>query len=134
MASVRQHLVNLHKVAAEHHTKMAQLHKKHLQKAAAMEEDDKEQGPTNEHHNAFHREAMAAHQEAAERHAQMCQDCEKTVADQDLSKLVPTGVSGITPDNPMYRAIPREGQRAISETPKPVVPLEFEHMVKIEED
>jgi hypothetical protein len=128
--TVRQHLARLHKSNSEHHSKMAQLHK-----AAAMEEDESEQGPTNEHNNKFHRGAMAAHEKAAEDHAEMCRDCEKAVSAGGLSKqLIPDRISGVTPPAPAFgsRMIPRAGAPNVAE--KSEVPLEFEKLVEVEYD
>jgi hypothetical protein len=126
--TVRQHLARLHKSTSEHHSTMAKVHK------AAMEEDESEQGPTNEHNNKFHRGAMAAHEKAAEDHAEMCRDCEKAVSAGDFSKLVPDRVSSVTPTAPAFgssvRPVLRTGQR---EFEKPNVPLEFRSLVEVED-
>jgi hypothetical protein len=79
--------------------------------------------------HAFHKAAYAAHEEAANAHDQMCQECEKA-SESDLQKLVPTRVSAVTPTAPVTPVL-RHGQRTIplSETVDP----QFAKLVAVDE-
>lgn len=76
----------------------------------------------------FHKNAIAAHEAAADQHDALSQECEKAIT-SDLSKLVPTQVTAINP-NPEVRSIPRVGQREVPERPN--VPPQFAKLVSVE--
>jgi hypothetical protein len=118
--TVRQHLQKAHEVLAEHHRRMSKIHGAAMGKAVAGD-------PTHE----FHKAAVAAHNTAAENHDSMCDACAKAIGDE-LDKLVPTNVSGVTPTAPGIRAVPRAGQRQDPE--KLEVEPEFAKLVAIPED
>src|SRR5215469_16815976 len=102
MATVREHLQKAHSLIAEHHRAMATAHGKAMGKAVS-----------GDALHFFHKEAMAAHEEAADAHDALCQECSKAIA-SDLHKMVPTNVSAVTPTAPAgVRAVPRAGQREI---------------------
>jgi hypothetical protein len=116
MSTVREHLKKAHEAIAMHHREMVKCH------TAAM-------GKNTDPHHEFHKAAAAAHTAAAETHEEMCNDCQKA-ADSELTKLVPTNVSGVTPG---FRAVPRSGQREIPAAgAKPNVDSEFQDMFKVE--
>jgi hypothetical protein len=96
MATVREHLKDAHSAMAGFHRSMQKCH------TDAM-------GKAEDPHHAFHKAAAKNHQDAADAHDAMCNECAKA-ADGDLNKLVPTQISGVTPDNPTrVTAVPRFG-------------------------
>jgi hypothetical protein len=117
--TVREHLKKAHSAMAEHHRKMAGLHDAMVK--AAKESMN---GEAN-----FHKSAAAAHNAAAESHDSMCAECEKAAGDVDLNKVVPDRVSAVVP-NAGVRAVPRTGQRDLSDAP--VDPM-FADLVKVDE-
>jgi hypothetical protein len=119
--TVREHLTKAHEAIAQHHRAMSKCHKAAIGKAEAGNPD-----------REFHKVAAAAHDQAADAHDAMCEDCAKAVAD-DLNKTMPwpTGLSAVAPNAPGIRAVPRGGQPQIPARPN--VPIEFSDLIKIEE-
>ena len=132
----------LYKIVAGHLADDQAFHKGMLER---HEED------TPEH--AFHKSAVEA---AAEKMA-LCEKSEVAeslakrthVGDGDLNKMepyiretmiretignmvVPTNVSGVTPNRPDITAVPRNGQPAVPTAPN--VPLEFQKVFSVEDD
>jgi hypothetical protein len=114
MATVKEHLRKVHETFAEHHRAMS----KHHSAAMGKESDQKE----------FHKAAAAAHDAAADAHESMCNECAKAI-ESDLNKLIPTAISGVTPDRPRITAVPRYGQ---PQPPVSVLP-EFEKVFGLSE-
>ena len=122
--TVRQHLQKAHSAIAEFHQNMSKCHNSAMSKEG-MGVDEK----------TFHKSAAAAHDEAANVHTQLCDECLKAAAADELAKsqrLVPTNVSAVTPTAPGIRAVPRAGQRV--EPEKIEVEPEFAKLISIEED
>ena len=131
--TVREHLKELHKNAAAHHSfkekhhlslathygKLAKMHKADGVDTAGVYE-----GVSSEH------AGLADHHAAqAEFHTGQMEECEKAVA-SELNKLIPDRISGVTFPAFGSRAVPRTGQRDIE---KPYVPLEFRSLVEVED-
>lgn len=68
--------------------------------------------------------------EVLERYA--LEHIQKLLGDKIGDKLVPTNVSALAPNRPGLTMVPRGGQPAVPE--KPNVPLEFEKLVRVDED
>jgi hypothetical protein len=117
---VSDHLAEFHKASATHHGEMIDAHEAALQKAA---------GADHVAATAFHKSAISSHEKMREYHEAGVQECEKASVDS-LNKLIPDRISNLVPDYPGVRAVPRAGQRDISKTD---VPLEFSHLVEIDE-
>jgi hypothetical protein len=111
MSTLREHLKDFHKTAAEHHTGLAEHFGKladHIGKAEVTDASHVKE--------ALHGIA-ASHQAQAEYHAGACEECSKAV-ESELEKrgreLVPSAVSGVVPTNENFRrgitAVPRTGQ------------------------
>jgi hypothetical protein len=92
-----------------------------MAKAHQTSADDYEDGCSE---SVYHKAAAASHLATGEEMVSCCQECMK-VSDADFAKaeslgldwdsLIPTAVSGITPDVPAnVRAVPRYGQRDFS--------------------
>src|SRR5579862_6672240 len=122
MSKVSEHLVGLHKTESSYHRSAAKYHGEAMGKAVAGNPE-----------HAFHKSAVAAHEQAADQHDQMCEECQKVIA-SDLQKLQPTLVSAVAPDAPGVRAVPRAGQRPIEEATKPQVEAQFAKLVAVDED
>jgi hypothetical protein len=105
--TVREHLKTAHAAIAAHHRAMVSCHQSAMSKEAVAGD------PMHE----FHKSAAAAHETAATQHDEMCNECSKA-ADGDLNKIVPDGVSKVTPNAPGIRMVPRAGQQV-----PPAVPL-----------
>jgi hypothetical protein len=120
MATVKQHLMKAHQTIAEHHRAMSKCHGDAMGKSVAGDAM----------HN-FHKAAAAVHDQAAEQHDAMCQECEKAIA-SDMNKVVPTNVSAVVPTYPGVTAVPRAGQREIPE--KANVDPQFAKIVVVDED
>jgi hypothetical protein len=105
--TARQHLVKMHEAIASHHRTMSKCHSEAMTKEA-MSLDDKK----------FHKAAAAAHDEAAQAHDAMCEECSKASDADDLSKrgdqIVPTRVSAVAPERPRITPVLRTGQREIA--------------------
>jgi hypothetical protein len=144
MATMREHLAGLHKNFAEHFRKKAshheEMHKSHTAHAALH--DTLYKSTAMQVHKDFaaqHRadakthEGMAEHYSAqGDHHADQAEKCMKA-ADGDLNKLVPTGVSGVTPTRVV--AVPRAGQRPLpTSADKPDVPIEFQKLFTVEDE
>jgi hypothetical protein len=110
--TVREHLQKAHETIAAHHRTMMKCHEMAMGKSAGDHE--------------FHKAAHAAHAAAAAAHQNMCDECAKA-SEADLTKLVPTQVSGVAPT---VRAIPRTGQREI---PTATVDADLAKFVSIED-
>lgn len=95
---------------AKHHVQMAKAHR------AIMDDSDEEA------HQNFHSTAADSHTSAGEACVECARECIKAAAgDDELSKLAPTGISGIVPVAPQnIRAVLRAGQRDFSEVTAPV--------------
>lgn len=68
----------------------------------------------------------------AQYHRDAGKDVEKADAADDLNKLVPTNVSGVTDPSKGPRAVIRPGQPQI-QADMPKVDMKFEHLVKIDD-
>jgi hypothetical protein len=128
---------------AEHHATLAKCYGK----LAGMSKAGKSDMKDGEDGLASTLEKIAeCHKSASEFHKTAMQECKKSAgsefskaADADLAKriahlegqLVPTNVSAVVPDANI-RAVPRTGMRMPPQ--RPDVPLQFQHLVKVEED
>ncbi len=131
--SVKEHF----RESAAFHKKMSKNHAKatdHHQALAKLHDDNDEM---SDHHKALAEIHEAMAQDHADHAAHNLELCEKAASD-DLNKLVPTEIRTVIPAAPApygsalgVTAVPRTGQRPIDEA-KPEVPLEFEHLVKVE--
>jgi hypothetical protein len=106
MKTVREHLETAHGTISAYHRGRADYHNGAIAKTAPSD-------PMYE----FHKSAAAAHEAAAAQHDEMCNECSKA-ADGDLNKIVPDGVSRVTPNGPGIRMVLRAGQQE-----PPAVPL-----------
>lgn len=145
MATAKEHLKKLHKTIAAHHKAMSKAH------GHALQDED-----LSDHQQQFHKAAQTAHDEAAEEHDQMCEECSKGADVTDLAKatpsaleaavretflkmfgdtVMPSKVSTIAGEVPFgIRAIPRAGQRSIPETATPAVAMEFSKLFSMGEE
>jgi hypothetical protein len=127
-ASVREHLIHLHKTAADHHKELAG-HYEGLSKCL-----DKAEGADSG--KTFLKAIADEHSSMAQFHTDAANACEKATASADLEKradtLVPTNISAVVPDRPGVRAVPRAGQQPIQTGPN--VPLEFSKLVSTEDE
>jgi hypothetical protein len=142
MATMREHLAGLHKNFAEHFREKSSHHqavaKSHEEHASLHDELHKSTGvKTHKDFATRHRADAAVHKsmaghysEQADHHAGKAEDCAKA-ADDQMNKLAPTAVSGVTRDNPNIRAVPRPGQR---EPAKANVPVEFQKLFTVEDE
>jgi hypothetical protein len=106
-------------------------------------------GTADAHHGrmaAFHQHKAHTHEENAADLREAAEKCKKAADDElgkntgDLAKrlerlentIIPTGISRVTPNAPGVTAVPRAGGRPMP-SEKPVVPVAFEHLVKVEE-
>jgi hypothetical protein len=124
MATMKNHLADMHKREAAHHTAAAG-HFQELVKCIAKASNEE---VTNG------KDTLAAlvseHQSMATYHADCADKCAKA-NDNDLDKLQPSQVSGLALERSGIHAIPRTGQ------PVPVipnVPLEFEKVFSIDDE
>jgi hypothetical protein len=121
---------NLHTDASEHHADVSSHHH-----ALAKEHDKLEQGEIAEHHKALgklHEKISKGHTDYA---AHYMEKCEKAMDSDDLNKLVPDQVRAVIPAayGSAVTAIPRAGAPPMNNGAAKVdVPLEFEHLVKVE--
>jgi hypothetical protein len=120
MNRVSEHLAKDHQAASSFHRMMAKCHGEAMGKAVAGNPE-----------HTFHKSAVAAHEQAADHHDQMCEECQKVIA-SDLQKLQPTNVSAVAPTAPGVTAVPRAGQRPIEEA-KPVVEAQFAKLLTVDE-
>jgi len=146
MATMREHLAGLHKNFAAHFREKSAHHeavaKSHEEHASLHDELAKTTGvkthkdfATRHGQDAVIHKSMAGHYaKKAEHHDDMAESCAKGVDTSDLTKLMPTGVSGIVPNNPNIRAIPRHGQPALGSADKPNVPVEFQKLFVVEDE
>jgi hypothetical protein len=134
--SVKQHLVSLHSASAAHHEKMSVHHAavaEHLHnfvkcmgKAATKEEPE---AHTHLSKAAKQHEAMSTeHSACALQHHEAAEACSKA-AEGELQKVIPDRISRVLPNNPGVTAVPRSGQRAITD-----VPVEFAKLFAVEDD
>jgi hypothetical protein len=144
MATVRQHLQKLHENAAEHHSFKKGHHdilSKHYAKLSSFHKTKSDMDAEHVDAAGIYSDisdshaGLASHYQAqAEFHGLQAQECAKAM-DGDLNKnrLVPDKVSGVTPPAPAIgsRMIPRAGAPNVTE--KPIVPLEFEKLVEVED-
>jgi hypothetical protein len=137
MSTMREHLADMHKRHQQHHELKATVHKTmatHFKKLAGhftkteVTEAEKDAHGTLEALSNEHDTLWQEHSDLAEYHEQQMEACSKAM-DSDLNKLIPTQVSGVTPERP--RAIPRHGQPAVPAAPN--VPLEFMKLVTVDE-
>jgi hypothetical protein len=104
--------------ATEHHTAMARLAESAMN---SCEEDSEQHG--------MYKAAMDAHINHAECCAECAKSCGKADGD-DLEKIImPSQVSGIVPNAPGIRAVPRAGQR---EMPTGAIDADFAHLAQVE--
>jgi hypothetical protein len=135
MATVREHLSDVHSTMAKQHTTMAASHA-HLAKcfsgmAKASGGDD---GEMYKSMADEHGKMCKTHTDAAAYHTECAQECAKAHADS-LNKTVPDGFSSIAPSDVPFgiRSVPRAGQPELSKGAGVVdassVPLEFRHLI-----
>jgi hypothetical protein len=131
--TVREHLKELHKNAAAHHSFKEKHHRSlatHYGKLAKMHKaEDVDTAGIYEGVSSEHAGLADHHAAQAEFHSGQMEECEKAVA-SELNKLIPDRISGVTPPAFGSRAVPRTGQREIE---KPNVPLEFRSLVEVED-
>lgn len=138
--TVREHLKELHKNAAEHHLFKEKHHRSlatHYGKLAKMgKAEGVDTAGVYDGISDSHAGLADHHAAQAEFHTAAMQECEKAVT-AELNKLVPDRISGLTPTAPAFgsgvRPVLRSGQRDFSAA-KPEVPLEFQHLVTVEYD
>lgn len=135
--SMKEHLSAFHKRASSHYRTMSKLHKNVGSAFGACAKMTKSDVEENDNPlTQDQREALVALAEAhdemsdeaadlADFHLQAFDECQKVDEASDLQKLLdrlePTQISAITPDNPMFRAVIRPGQREVPED-VPVAP------------
>jgi hypothetical protein len=134
--NVSEHLAQNHEVARAHHTKMAKVARtqatlfRKMHKATGTTDD----AETPASQLADQCDAQAnLHDQAAAHHEDMKAACEKAAADL-LNKLVPDQISGLAPERPALRAIPRAGAPPMGGGQRPNVEPQFAHLVTIEDD
>jgi hypothetical protein len=114
LAKVFTRLAQHHVAKAKHHGELAKLHDKLSQFHKGM---DGEEDPAT-----IHKNISAAHSAASEEHVAMGEECAKCAKgfsasgkamgmDGDLDDLMPSPISGVTPDAP--RAVLRPGMKAL---------------------
>ena len=137
MANVRQHLHDLHKREAQHHTVKAEHHAvvaghyRTLSGAVAKAEGQADSKVTLEALAGLHEKLSAEHTNMANHHADKAEACAKAVDTGDLTKrdgLVPTAISVVAPN---VHAVPRAGMQPLPE--KPNVSPQFRKVVEIED-
>src|ERR1700690_2548056 len=116
MSTVREHLAEHHRVAAEHHTRLAKLHHDRAENCTGDDCD-------------FHKAMGDVHAEHAEHHLECCKSCAKSSGDE-LDKST-RGISAVNlyPERGGVRAVPRTGAPAL-ETEK--IPESMRDLVKTE--
>ena len=128
MATMRSHLIEVHKRAAAHHASMAERHTTiaALHKSFAKAEmKDGHQALADEHE-----QCASEHADMAEFHKNGMEACSKGV-DPDFTKgneLRPTQIRTIAPPR---QVVPRYGQPSAR---KPEVPTEFEDLFRSDPD
>jgi hypothetical protein len=118
---VSSHLEAFHKAAAEHHGEMVDAH----QAAMAKGQDSSM--------TAFHKAASSSHEKMQDFHATAVEECQKALTDslgKEGDRIVPDQVRGVITSFPTM--IPRAG--APAEPVRPNVPVEFQDLVKIDDD
>jgi hypothetical protein len=143
MGKVSDHLKKFHQHAAEHHGELAECYGKIAGFGKTGKSDMKDKD--GESLAECLQKIADTHEAAAEFHRGMMEECSK-VASDDLNKgtsellkrleqlegqVVPSRISGVAPENPNVRAVPRFGAREIPA--KPNVPVQFEKLVAIED-
>ncbi len=135
MTTIRQHLQEVHKAAAEHHAALADHSSKLEECFSGMGKAAGEPDGAMYHKVASHFGAMAkVHADASDAHAGFASDCEKA-AEADLNKRVPDSISSVIPsDVPAFgiRSVPRTGQPDLAKTIARV-PEQFRHLVSMDE-
>jgi hypothetical protein len=135
MSTLKSHLVDVHKHLSAHHASMAE-HTDALSKclAKAMQPPNTVLAENNKDSRAALDAMTAQHLDMAAFHSGAADACEKAAQDE-LAKgnqIMPSGVSGVAPERPTIRAVPRHGSPTASE--KPTVPYEFQKLVQVDED
>jgi hypothetical protein len=135
MATMKEHMAAHHATAAKFHSAAAAEHSglAALHHGLAKLDGAAHDGAVGEHHKtmaAHHEKLSSLHKGYADHHADQAEKCAKAVDDQ-MNKLAPTGVIGVTPNNPNIRAVPRAGQR---EPAKANVPVEFQKLFTVEDE
>jgi hypothetical protein len=141
---LKKHLSKLaeyHQAHQAHHEKMAAHHEAAADALGKAHDDDDDHAKAHLAMAKAHRdmaEACAEHAAGCEEQTSLLDELTTKAADTtDLNKLVPDHVRSAIPMPEAYgsavglTAVPRHGQPAINEG-KPEVPLEFEHLVKVE--
>jgi hypothetical protein len=134
---------------AEHHRSMSKHHTSAMGKAVAGDPQHEFHRCTKAEHDAMaaDREQRASyHDTRAADCDKLMEECEKVFASGDLNKaasdvmkrlehlegqVVPSRVSGVAPDRPGVRAVPRFGAQPLAARPE--VPVQFEKLIVIEE-
>jgi hypothetical protein len=133
MSSIKEHF----RESADFHKKMSKKHTAaapHHHALAKLHDDNDEM---SDHHKALAEIHEGMAQDHADHAAYSLELCEKAADTDDLSKLVPDHVRSIIPPSEAYgsaaglTAIPRTGAPQLNPE-KPDVPLEFEHLVKVD--
>jgi hypothetical protein len=131
MASVREHLLEVHKAMAAHHQAQAASHAKLAECYGSMSKTA--DGDSTHQHIAAEHECMCkSHRDAAAFHAECMEECAKA-AEADLNKLQRDGFTSVIPtDVPGFgiTAVPRHGAPAKSDlVDKAAVPPQFRHLI-----
>jgi hypothetical protein len=144
--TAREHLQHLHKSFADHfreksahHEAVAKSHEEHaslhdeLAKSTGVKAH-KDFASRHRADGAVHKSMAAHYTKKAASHDDMAESCAKGMDTGDLTKLMPTGISGVTPTRPGITAVPRFGQREVSATAgKPNVDPQFEKLFTIDD-
>ena len=117
MKTVRQHLANFHKAAAEHHAGIAEDHTKlgtyHEALAKCLGKAVSDDAGAKKHLEdiaATHHASAERNRNYAEFHTNAVEECMKGADVEDLSKLVPTNISAVVPSRAGVTMVPRYGQ------------------------
>jgi len=135
MSTMRDHLRQHHEICSENHQGLADAFQGMAEHHRVL--SSRHTGEISEGHKALGEKCakVASHfQNLADHNVSCAQALAATnPSDADAAKSVgwPAGVSGVAPDNPHYRAVPRTSQRELPV--KPNVPLEFEKLIEIED-
>jgi hypothetical protein len=118
-----------HKTYHEHHSEKTRIHADHAEahkaRMATLEKGSAE--------HDYHKTKHALHKATSESHATLAEyhkGCMEKAADDEMNKVVPSHVSGVTPG---IRAVPRPGAPAPGSAEKPNVPSEFQKLFEVEE-
>lgn len=117
MSKVSEHLHAFHKAMHQDCSDAILNHQTALEKAGAME-------PAGGTHTTFLKAEIARYQKKLAHHADGMAECAKAIEASNLHKneTEPTRVSGVAPENPRLRAVPRFGSKPMAEAAAAVGP------------